>query len=89
MKRVLIAAVLLAAPALHAQDPASTEADSAVRPAQTARTYPLSTVDVRPVPLDMEGFTRALHRLTFFPIAKDTLRQLMEDSPDCGKKWAT
>lgn len=63
MKRVLIAALLLAAPALHAQDPAPAEPDSAVREARAARTYPLETVDVRPVPLNMEGFTRALHRL--------------------------
>jgi len=31
--------------------------------------------------------TRTLQKLTFFPISKDTVRQLFETSADSGKTW--
>lgn len=30
---------------------------------------------------------RVLQKLTFFPISKDTVRQLFETSADSGKTW--
>lgn len=67
MKRVLIAALLLSAPTLHAQTPAPAAADDGVRAvaasAEKVRTYDLTDVDTRPVPLNMEAFAAALRQL--------------------------
>ncbi|MCI0488124.1 MAG: tetratricopeptide repeat protein [Blastocatellia bacterium] len=36
----------------------------------------------------LQGGGKTLHRLTFFPISKDHVRQLWEQSTDGGKTWA-
>ncbi|HEX6038735.1 energy transducer TonB [Longimicrobium sp.] len=67
MKRVLIAALLLSAPTLRAQTPAPAAsgdvARAAAASAEKPRTYDLTEVDVRPVPLNMEAFAAALRHL--------------------------